>query len=106
MRRAPALVAGIVLLASCSNLPGTENPGFSPVLMREHDNGGQVAVASDQMLTVELNAQPSTGYTWTVAGIDSAVLALAGRELQTGLATGGVTENSFTLLARERPTQH
>jgi inhibitor of cysteine peptidase len=89
MRRAPALVAGIVLLASCSNLPGTENPGFSPVLMREHDNGGQVAVASDQMLTVELNAQPSTGYTWTVAGIDSAVLALAGRELQTGLATGG-----------------
>jgi len=46
----------------------------------EKDNGAQVQVARGAKITVELQENPTTGYRWTIVGIDDASLAAEGDE--------------------------
>src|SRR6266545_1423470 len=62
---------------------GASSAALGPVLTGG-DSGKRVALGADQLLTVKLDAQPSTGHTWGVEGIDTGVLVLAGREQETG----------------------
>ncbi len=70
----------------------TAADGGSPLgqVLTDEDAGRRVALGADQLLTVKLNAQPSTGHTWEVKELDTGVLALAGREQETRSTLGGI----------------
>jgi len=44
----------------------------------EKDNGARVQVERGAKITVELQENPTTGYRWTIGGIDDALLAAEG----------------------------
>ena len=46
----------------------------------EKDNGAQVQVPRGAKITVELQENPTTGYRWTIGGMDQALLAAEGDE--------------------------
>ena len=46
----------------------------------EKDNGAQVQVPRGAKITVELQENPTTGYRWTIGGMDDALLAAEGDE--------------------------
>lgn len=78
--RIPAL-----LLLAC----GAANPSPERVVERA-DDGSHLRVAQDELLTIELEARPSTGLTWLLESVDPGVLALAGREHDVSPALGGL----------------
>jgi predicted secreted protein len=53
------------------------------------DAASATALARDELLTIELEARPSAGYTWTVVAVDETVLSLAGREHVSAPILGG-----------------
>jgi predicted secreted protein len=82
----------LVLVVAAVHLGCTLEPA-GPVKERVFtaaDRGAQVNLAKDELLTIELDARPSTGLTWELLDVDTSVLALAGREHQSALALGGV----------------
>lgn len=73
------MLAGIAL--GCLALgPGCDDRSSdsSDVVVAQSQNGETVALAKGDVLVVELAGNPTTGYEWTVAQIDSAYLRLAG----------------------------
>ena len=46
--------------------------------LTEADNGKQITVKSGDVITLTLNSNPTTGYSWQVMEIDNAVLAQQG----------------------------
>lgn len=70
--------------AVCAILAGTFGCGDSPAdpdeafVVGQDRNGQTVALAVGTPLAVELAGNPTTGYEWTVAQVDSAHLRLAG----------------------------
>jgi inhibitor of cysteine peptidase len=67
---------GMVLLASVIGLAGCGGP--KPVTVTKADSGSTVTLAEGQDLVIELESNPSTGYTWEVKEIDPGVLEQAG----------------------------
>lgn len=49
-------------------------------LFSEKDNGAVVRVRRDANITIELKENPTTGYRWSIGGIDQALLAAEGDE--------------------------
>lgn len=52
--------------------------GTRGISLTETENGQQLNLAPEETLTVTLASNPTTGYSWQVLEIDSAVLALDG----------------------------
>ncbi len=48
------------------------------VVLTEGDNGRAITLKAGDVLVVRLAANPTTGYTWTLAAVDEAVLHPAG----------------------------
>jgi len=46
----------------------------------EKDNGAHVQVERGAKITIELKENPTTGYRWTIGGMDDALLAAEGDE--------------------------
>ncbi len=57
----------VLLLAACKVAPFTEA-----------DNGLTIEISIDETFTVTLQSNPTTGYGWTVAAVDSAILQQEG----------------------------
>lgn len=61
-----------LLLTACKAAPITEA-----------DNGRTIEISIDETFTVTLQSNPTTGYGWTVAAIDSAILQQEGEKVYT-----------------------
>lgn len=67
-----AVVALCVLAAGCSLI--VPAPSSHPVVLTDSDNGKSFTLAPGANLEVSLRATSGTGYLWTIAGNDPAVL--------------------------------
>jgi inhibitor of cysteine peptidase len=71
----------------------------SDLVFSEKDNGALVEVSLGSKVTVELPENPTTGYQWTVNGIDEVFLVPEGDAFlvgqQMGLGAGGVRRIFF-----------
>jgi inhibitor of cysteine peptidase len=63
-----AAAAALFGLAGCSPSEKTE------LVITENKNGGEVLLKTGQVLTVRLESNPTTGYSWAVTGCDETVL--------------------------------
>jgi predicted secreted protein len=88
VRAFQAFALGLLLSQGGCGPPVKEGPKGQVVTAQS--DGSRVTVAGDELLTVKLGAQTSTGYTWTVQALDSSILQLAGREHESGPLLGGV----------------
>jgi len=71
-----SLIAVSFLMAGCDLFDLWTKPPQLDLTML--DNGGVVELIKGQRLVVTLEANPSTGYTWTVADVDESVLRQKG----------------------------
>lgn len=62
----------MLILAACNAI------GESEVIVGADDAGTTVELAVDDTLVIELEGNPSTGYSWEVGALDTAVLAPVG----------------------------
>ena len=70
------MFSGMILFLS---LPaGCDDRSADAPVVTQAQDGGTVALAKGETLTVELAGNPTTGYEWTLARIDAAFLRLAG----------------------------
>lgn len=95
-------------LAGCSSTGAVEVTPVSvtgPALTAS-DSQKTVALKADELLTITLDAQSSTGYAWHVDSIDGKVLRLAGREQITSPVLGGADKQilRFAGVAKGRTT--
>jgi len=85
-----AFVALIMTLAACS---------AATVKLGEQDNGQSVDVASGDKITITLEGNPTTGYSWEVSAIDPAMVELVGepdyKSDSKALGSGGVYTFTF-----------
>lgn len=70
-----AVVAGVLALVLV--LAGGEVDGIARIL-REPDSGAVVEMAPGQQVLVQIEGNPTTGFTWEVAEIDGQVIAPVG----------------------------
>jgi predicted secreted protein len=83
-RKVIAVVAlvGFIIMASMSMATGVAEPLFrlisGGVELTEEDNGEVVALVPGQELTITLYGNPTTGYEWRVASLDSSRLRQLG----------------------------
>ena len=100
------MLAGIAL--GCLALgPGCDDRSSdsSAVVVAQSQNGETVALAKGDVLVVELAGNPTTGYEWTVAQIDSAYLRLAGSTYtadSSAIGSGGTYVFRFEFLRAGR----
>jgi len=89
-----AFIALIFTLAACSAVA---------VRLDEQDNGQSVDVASGDKITIRLEGNPTTGYSWEVSAIDPAMVELVGEpDYKTdskALGSGGVYTFTFKAAA-------
>lgn len=83
-------VAVIILLVAIgiATLPGTSaasqdalltsDPDGDPITVTEAHDGQTIVVAGDQVLNVDLEGNPTTGYSWAILTIDDSVLRQVG----------------------------
>ncbi len=77
----PLLVIGLLLLGGIPVLASPAGPrGPEEIHLTAADNGGWVGIRGNQVLVVNLESNPSTGYGWEVQGFNQAVLRQVGRE--------------------------
>jgi inhibitor of cysteine peptidase len=60
-------ITALTLLAACK-----------PAGLTEFDNGRTIEISKGASFTIALQSNPSTGYAWTVAAVDSAILQQQG----------------------------
>lgn len=89
-----AFIALLMTLAACS---------AAAVELDAQDNGQSVEVASGEKITITLEGNPTTGYSWEVSEIDAAVAELAGepdyKSDSKMLGSGGVYTFTFKTTA-------
>lgn len=89
-----AFIALLMILAACSS---------AAIELDEQDNGQSVEVASGDKVTITLEGNPTTGFSWEVDEINSAVAELAGEpDYKTdskALGSGGVYTFTFKAVA-------
>ena len=89
-----AFIALLMTLAACS---------AAAVELDATENGQSVEVASGEKITITLEGNPTTGYSWEVSEIDAAVAELAGEpDYKTDskmLGSGGVYTFTFKAIA-------
>jgi inhibitor of cysteine peptidase len=73
---AGAVVAVILALTVLALMIRDESDGGAEVILTEDDRGAVVTVRLGAEFVIRLASNPSTGYSWGVAGIDAGTLAL------------------------------
>lgn len=85
-----AFIALLMALAAC---------GAAAVELSEQDNGQSVEVASGEKITITVEGNPTTGFSWEVDEIDAAVAELVGepgyKSDSKALGSGGVYTFTF-----------
>lgn len=74
------VILGVLLLGSVSGAAATATPaaqGHSKVYLQATDHGRQM-VLNGQMLVINLESNPSTGYGWEVEGLNNKILRQVG----------------------------
>jgi inhibitor of cysteine peptidase len=66
-------------LTTVTAVPEASTPGRAVITLAEQDDGHQVVLTQNQELVVRLEANPSTGYLWEVAGMDNTILREVGQ---------------------------
>ncbi|MCP4580759.1 MAG: protease inhibitor I42 family protein [candidate division Zixibacteria bacterium] len=61
------------------------------------DDGGNVRLEADRILSIDLDANPSTGYRWEITEIDEEVLAIESRDYKQRDAEPGMVGVGGTL---------
>lgn len=95
----PSSLAGVLLCAAL--LFGCSAPGTSgPLKLSSEDSGRDQTLSQGQTVSVQLKANPSTGYMWTVEGGLPAGLEQAGESAfettSAAIGAGGIETWSFT----------
>ena len=67
------------------------------VILDESQNGRSVSINAGQNISINLRANPSTGYRWSVAGNDEAILPLISRDYKQREAEPGMVGVGGTL---------
>ena len=94
-----ALGLALVMTVTIWSQEPLATPETSQVLVGEGDNGGQVDLKENQVLVVELDGNPSTGYMWEVDGLDQTSLRQVGPStFQQGSRLLGAPEKQTVLL--------
>ena len=90
-----AALLGLFLLSACGS-------SAQETVLTANDNGGSVTLKAGQVLVIQLDANPTTGYTWAVEAVDEGVLRPAGEAgytpapaAQGQVGTGGTAEWRF-----------
>jgi len=78
------LLAALFVLTGCSGLDASEASGANEVTADIAKDGQQVELRQGQVLVVTLDSNPTTGYSWAVAAVDTAILAQAGDPVYRG----------------------
>lgn len=84
VRYQPTELPNVFISGSSTNAPAT---GAIDKMLTKADNGSKVSLKLGDSLSIELESNPSTGYSWQVSGADQSVLAAAG-EPQFNLPSG------------------
>jgi inhibitor of cysteine peptidase len=82
------VVGGLLLASGCAAGQGAAGE----VRLGGSDDGGQVTLRPDQVLAVGLESNPTTGYGWETAGLDTSILRQLGEadyQPQSNLLGGG-----------------
>lgn len=66
----------LMMILSMLVLTGCGQPG--DIVLAESDSGSQVTLNPGQTLVIQLEGNPSTGFTWEVAEVDASVLGQVG----------------------------
>jgi predicted secreted protein len=83
-KRIPVAILVILFGIGIATVPGTSaasplaSPAGDGITVNESHNGQSVVVTGDQVLAIDLEGNPTTGYSWSVVGIDDAVLRQIG----------------------------
>lgn len=72
------LLAALLALAGCSVLNAAGASGANEVAAGIAEDGKQIELRQGQILVITLASNPTTGYSWAVANVDTALLAQAG----------------------------
>lgn len=104
--KTPMLLGVALMLAACA-APVTPAPAPQPsslppaVELTEEQNGGLVALKVGDLLTVRIEGNPTTGFTWEPDQLDSSLLEQQGEPVLTRLnnLTGGPSSYLFTFKA-------
>ncbi len=92
--RFSALFALLVLLASCAG---------RGIKIDESANGSEVTLRQGDTLTLKIEGNPTTGYTWAISEVDETILSIAGEaEYKSGsllIGAGGVYTFTFKAAA-------
>ena len=75
VRRGLLLLLLFLVAVGCGDWEGRR---AQPVVLTAADNGGEVTLKPGQLLIVQLEANPDTGYEWKAARFRAKVLTLAG----------------------------
>jgi predicted secreted protein len=87
-------------LASCASSSSVPEPEAVEVHVSSLDAGKTITLDSSSILRVELEGQPSTGYSWHVEAVDSNILKEVGESVQASPNIGGIDKQSFKLLGK------
>ncbi|MBN1485142.1 MAG: protease inhibitor I42 family protein, partial [Chloroflexia bacterium] len=68
------LIGGIPVLASPSAAP----PNPDEIRLTEDKDGSRIELKADQVIVLNLESNPSTGYSWQVSGLDQRILRQVG----------------------------
>lgn len=72
------LVRTSVFLALLGIIAMASSCGSSNVRVGASEDGGQIELAQGQVLVIELESNPTTGYQWTVEEVDVSILKQLG----------------------------
>jgi len=73
-----ALVALLAPIAGCDLLDWLTSGGAGGINLSADDNGRTVPLSVGQLVVISLDANPSTGYTWEIKGLNQAVVQQVG----------------------------
>ena len=78
------LLAALFALAGCSALNADGASGANEVAAGIAEDGKQIELRQGQVLVITLASNPTTGYSWAAAAVDTALLAQAGDPVYRG----------------------
>lgn len=78
-KRVLALSIGLIVLMLGGGIPAMAgSPAFDEIVLNQADNGRTVTLNGSQVLVLNLESNPSTGYSWAVQSMDGGVLQQVG----------------------------
>ncbi len=90
----------------CTNSAELKEPEMSEIAIVQSDRGKTFELSQDDIISIRLDENPSTGYQWEVEAFDARIVELQNsdytRATGTGVGAGGI--RTFTFKARSLGT--